>query len=146
MSINSRLNTVAPDLIELGENLSSEQRKAIALRVAEWACRKTDVIGFLGESHMKRLLETKYPAKQQERQGIASNVENLDEKYFAIVEQHDGLDEAGEAMQWFRKARAAASVLYALDASTVQGFCEALYEAHAATSDLNGLKMLCKIP
>ena len=97
----------------------------------------------LDEDFVQLLLDTARPATQQERQRIADDVGDLDEKYFEIVEQHDGLDDAGEAMQWFRKARAVASLLYALDALTVESFCETLYEAQAATGDLDGLKSLC---
>jgi len=83
-------------------------------------------------------------ATQDEHQRIADDISDLDDKYFTAVEKNDGLDNVGNAMLWFCKARAAASVLYALDASTMQNFCEALYEAQAATNDLSGLKALCK--
>jgi hypothetical protein len=143
MSTSNRLNTVAPDLVELGKSLSAAQRKAVAYRAAGWACRMTGAITYLLHDRLQYIPDISRSATQQERQSIASAVENLDEKYFAIVEEHGGLDDTGQAMQWFRKARAAASLLYALDSSTVDDFCEALYEAQAATADLDGLRLLC---
>jgi hypothetical protein len=142
--MTNRLATVAPELIELGERISAEQRKAIACRAAEWACRMTGVLTILDEDPIRLLLDVAHSPTQQERKCIADDVVDLDQRYLSTVEQHDGLDAAGQAMQWFSKARAAASVLYSLDALTVQGFCETLYEAQAATGDLEGLRMLCE--
>ncbi|MGN3967438.1 replication initiation protein [Burkholderia gladioli] len=144
MNVNTRLNTVAPDLVEFGEGLSANKRNAVARSAAEWACRETSVISFLDEGRVKLLLEDGYAATQQDRDRLAGDVDDLDEKYFTIVEQHDGLDDAGEALQWFRKARAAASLLYSLDSDAVLGFCETLYEVQAATNDLDALKSLCR--
>lgn len=144
MSINTRLNTVAPDLVEFGKRLSANKRRAIARVVAEWACRETSAMTFLDDGRVTLLLEDGHTATQQDRERLAGDVDDLDEKYFSIVEQHDGLDDAGDALQWFRKARAAASLLYSLDADAVQGFCETLYEAQAATNDLDALKSLCR--
>lgn len=144
MSMNTRLDTVAPDLVDFGKGLSANKRKAIARLAAEWACLETSAITFLGEGRVKLLLEDTPTVTQQDRDGLAGNVDDLDEKYFAIVEQHDGLGDRGEALEWFRKARAAASLLYSLDSDAVQGFCETLYEAQAATNDLDGLRALCR--
>lgn len=144
MSAYSRLSTVAPDLVELGESLSAGQRKAIAFRAAEWACRTTGAMTLLGEDCLRLLSDTTRSATHEERQKIAGDVDDLDERYFALIEEHDGLDNSGEAMRWFTKARAAASLLYSLDGSAMQGFCESLYEAQAATGDLDGLRTLCR--
>ncbi len=140
-----RLNSVAPDLVSLGKNLTATQRKSVACRVAEWACRSADVAAYLNGDRLRFLSDPSYQTTTAERQGIADEVSDLDEKYFEIVEQHDGLEDAGKAMSWFRKARAIAAVSYALDASSVETFCEALYEAHAATDNLAGLRRLCSV-
>lgn len=144
MSMNTRLDTVASDLVEFGKELSVSKRKAIARLAAEWACRETTAMTYLDEGRVKSLLGASHTVTQQDRDRLAGDVSELDEKYFAIVEQHDGLDDAGEALQWFRKARAAASLLYSLDSETVLDFCETLYEAQAATNNLSGLRELCR--
>jgi hypothetical protein len=144
MSTNTRLTTVAPDLVELGIGLPTDKRKALARLVAEWACRETGTIALLGEDRVRRLLDDAYTTTQQDRDRLARDVDDLDDKYFAIVEQHDGLDDEGGALAWFHKARAGAALLYSLDSDAVQGFCETLYEAQAATHDLSTLKGLCR--
>ncbi|WGS51133.1 replication initiation protein [Paraburkholderia sp. D15] len=144
MNTNTRLTTVAPDLVELGKGLPASKRKALARLIAEWACRETGTMTLLGEDRVKLLLDDAHTVTQQDRDRLAGDVDDLDEKYFAIVEQHDGLDDEGDALKWFRKARAAASLLYSLDSDSVPEFCETLYEAQAATDDLDNLKALCR--
>lgn len=143
MNANTRLAVVAPDLVKLGEALPPAQRKTLACRAAGWACRQTGTAALLDERRVSLLLDAAHSATLAERQELAGDVDRLDEKYFDIVERNDGLDGAGDALQWFSKARAAASLLYALDALSQQSFCDALYEAQAATGDLDGLKALC---
>ncbi len=71
-------------------------------------------------------------------------VEGLDEKYFDITDQNDGLDAAGMALCWFRKARAVNAVMYAVGCESLQSFCDVLYEAHAATNDLKTIEAICR--
>jgi hypothetical protein len=113
------------------------------MRAAEWACRQSGATSLLGEDRLKLLLDVMRTATPQDREQIASEVDDLDEKYFAIVEQNDGLDQAGEALHWFAKARATASLLYALGSDELSDFCETLYEAQSATEDLEELRALC---
>lgn len=143
MNSCNRLNSVAPDLAEIGKLLAPEQRKAVACRVAEWACRTADVTSHLGGDRLHVLSDPLSDTTTEDRQSISNDVSAFDERYFEIVEKNDGLDDAGEAMMWFRKARAVASLSYALDASSINSFCEAIYEAQAATDDLSTLRKLC---
>lgn len=143
MSMNTRLDTVASDLVEFGKGLSVSRRKEVARLAAEWACRETGAMTYLDEGRVKSLLDYSHSVTQQDRDRLAGDVNDLDEKYFAIVDLHDGLDDAGEALQWFSKARAAASLLHSFDSEAVLGFCETLYEAQAATNNLGALKELC---
>ncbi|MHA6844057.1 replication initiation protein [Ralstonia pseudosolanacearum] len=142
--MNTRLTTVAPDLVEFGAGLSAVQRKTVAGVAAEWACRKSGAVSLLGEDRLQLMLQSAHTATQQDRQTLSGEVEDFDEKYFAIVDKYDGLDEAGEALLWFAKARATASLLYSLDSEDLLSFCEALYEAQAATDDLDELRELCR--
>jgi hypothetical protein len=145
MNLNvARLSGVAPDLVEFGRRLSSTERKVVARRVAEWACNQSGITSLIGPDRLTFLVDPNYVATTQDRKQLADEMNNLDIKYFAIVEQFDGLDDAGEALQWFGKARAAASLLYALHSEDLANFCDALYEAHAATGDLKELRVLCQ--
>ncbi|MGY6121888.1 hypothetical protein ACW9YQ_16210 (plasmid) [Paraburkholderia strydomiana] len=132
------------DTVQAGLAGYNAYQVATAKGPAEWACRETGTIALFGEDRVKRLLDDAHTTTQQDRDRLAGDVDDLDEKYFAIVEQHDGLDDEGGALAWFHKARAAAALLYSLDSDAVQGFCETLYEAQAATHDLGTLKGLCR--
>ncbi|CAN0640352.1 replication initiation protein [Burkholderia cepacia] len=143
MNSCNRLDSVAPDLAKIGKLLAPEQRKAVACRVAEWACRTTDVKPHLSDDRLKVLSDPSSNTTTEDRQSISNDVSEFDERYFEIVEKNNGLDDAGEAMKWFRKARALASLSYAFDASSIGYFCESLYEAQAATDDLSALRELC---
>lgn len=144
LNLNTRLINVAPDLVEFGAGLSAVQREVVARVAAEWACRRSDAMSFLGEDRLQLLMQPTYTVTQKDRKTLSGEMEDFDEKYFAIVDKYDGLDEAGEALQWFAKARATASLLYSLDSDDLLSFCEALYEAQAATDDLEGLRGLCR--
>jgi len=89
------------------------------------------------------LSDPSYHTTTEDRQSISYVESIFDERYFEIVEKNDGLDDAGEAMIWFRKARAVSSLSYSFDASIIDNFCETLYEAQAATDDLTAIRKLC---
>lgn len=143
MSISTRLSTIAPDLVNFGSDLSEDKRKIIAGLVAGWACRETRVADFLGEARLDELLRISYAPTEQDRVRLTNDIGAMDKRYFDIIDKYDGLDEASEALRWFHKARAASSVLYSFDSGDIKDFCEALYEAQAATNNLSHLKELC---
>ncbi|WP_420992495.1 replication initiation protein [Cupriavidus sp. 30B13] len=131
------------DLVEFAERLSESERTPIAHLVASWACQEADAIEFLREIQSTSPKTDIHTTAEQARKRLLAIVEGLDSRHFDIVEQHGGLDDAGEALQWFRKARAAALRLYSVDANVICKFCETLHEAHAATGDLDRLRELC---
>lgn len=143
MHIVTRLSSVAPELLELAGRLSEGRRKATAARIAEWACRESGALAYLDKDRVRTLLGANHSAMPEERRRLSADVESLDEKYLALVDLNDGLDDEGEALGWFRKARAAAALLYSLDAVATHDFCESLYEAFMATNNLARLKALC---
>jgi len=142
MNVAMRSDSIVSDLVEFAERLSESERTPIAHLVASWACQEADAIEFLREIQSTSPKTDIHTTAEQARKHLSAIVEDFDNRYCDIVEQHDGLDDAGEALQWFRKARAAASLLYSVDANVVCKFCETLYEAHAATGNLDKLRKL----
>jgi hypothetical protein len=143
MSINSRLHTLAPDLVDLGEKLPPEKREAVALRIACWACEKTDAKSYLGRARLDQLLSGNNVHSEKERNQLRNDAEVLDEKYFNLQDEDNGED-SPDSLEWFSKARAVSSLMYSLDSRSLEAFCEALYEAHAATDDLDALRQMCR--
>lgn len=145
MKFNTRLSTVAPDLVELGAGLPAARRKTVACAAAQWACHKSNVTSLLGEEPLRLMLQPTYAATQQDRDMLSSKVDELDEKYFSTAgDQYDGSDEVDKASPWFEQARAIASLLYSFDAEDLLGFCDALYEAQAVTDDLEEFREVCR--
>jgi hypothetical protein len=144
MSVSSRLNALAPDLVDLGKKLSPEKREALALRIAGWACEKTDAESYLGRARLDQLLNGSNAHSGKERSQLRHDVEVLDEKYFNFQdEDNDGTD-SSDSLEWFAKARAVSSLMYSLESQSLEAFCEALYEAHVATFDLSALRRMCR--
>jgi len=116
----------------------------MARRVAGWACEKTDADSYLGKERLSQLLCGSNTLSDEARSQLEHDVEMLDEKYFiAQSEDGDGAD-SSDGLEWFSKARAVSSLMYALESKSLDAFCEALYEAHAATDDLHALLQICQ--
>lgn len=137
--MNTRLGTVAPDLVTWGTGLPTTQRKAVACAVAQWACHKSNVASLLDECQLQLMLHPAYTATQQIRDMLSSKVDELDEKYFPTEDQPDT---TSDTLPWFEQARAIASLLYAFDAQDILNFCDALYEAQAVTDDVEEFRRL----
>ena len=144
MCASYRLDSIAPDLVELGERLSERERQVVAQRVAEWACRISGVASYLGDARLGYLLNRDNAATEDERHQLNQDIEALDERCFALQDGDDETVNADDCLGWFSKARAVAALLYSLDSRLQSDFCEAIYEAHAATDDVESLRRLCQ--
>lgn len=138
--ILTRLDAVSPELVELAVRMSPIDRRSVAFLVAKWACKQTGALEVLDESRIDLSSDASLEATDNVRQILGNLIEELDQRYFSITDDNDGLDEAGEALRWFSMARAITALRYAIDASESGFFCESVYEAHAATDDLNALR------
>jgi hypothetical protein len=143
MIISTRLHALTPDLVDLGKKLSPGEREATALRIACWACEKTDAKSYLGEARLDQLLSGNSVHSEKERNQLRDDVEVLDERYFNLQDEDNG-ENSSDSLEWFSKARAVSSLMYSLDSRSLEAFCEALYEAHAATDDLDALRQMCR--
>ena len=143
MSTSVRLNSVAPDLVNLGAGLSPKDRRAMAFRVARWACKKTDVLSYLEKYNLTALDGYSWQQTEGECRLLSNEIEELDEKYFLTQDERLDGPSSSESLRWFSKARALSSLQHALESQSIEAFCDALYEAHAATDDLAGLRQAC---
>lgn len=144
MSVSTRLTVIAPDLVELGKSLSSEKRQAVARRVAGWACEIADVASYLGNDRLGQLLRNGGAYSDEERSLLERDIEALDGKFFDTQGDDSEPQSSSVSLMWFAKARALSSLLYSLEPRSVEAFCDALYEAQAATDDLEGLRQACR--
>jgi hypothetical protein len=74
---------------------------------------------------------------------LAKKIDEYEERYFSLAERQDNPDSGREATEWFHKARALSAVMFASDLSDGSNFLDSLYEAYAATGDIEGLRALC---
>ncbi|WP_157384017.1 hypothetical protein [Pseudomonas asplenii] len=138
--MNTRLTTVAADLVDWAESLPASRRKPVACAIAQWACHQARVADLLGEATLQRLLAASYSATPQERAMLDRRAQELDEEYFASADKDDV---TAPALLRFEQARALRSLLHACDAQDLPNLCDALYEAQAVTDDLQAFRQLC---
>ncbi|KPA92009.1 MULTISPECIES: hypothetical protein [Pseudomonas] len=139
--MNTRLATVAPELVNWAESLPAARRRTLACAVAQWACARTDVAGLLGEGPLQRLLQPGYHATAQDRALLGAKADELDEQYFRLADEGEISE---QALGGFEQARALSSLLCSFDAGNLPSLCDTLYEAQAVTDDLPAFEQLCR--
>jgi len=139
-----RLNAVAPDLavristlgdVSLGDVSLGDVSRAAATWVLSQVdiddVRLTEAVAALGELHVNDLI----------RGQLWELVQELDELAWDLEEAESGEDTAKGSMQAFARARAANALWYALvTPASSDTVAECLYEAQAATGDVDGLR------
>jgi hypothetical protein len=133
----SRLSLVSRDATSHLWRLSSDQQRAIAQQVAEWALARA----------LPTHTSPRWPTTTGERTELAlafeRELEQFEESYFTA----SAAAEIGQATQAevdvaFARARALNACLYALARNSFEAAAEAAYEAHAAIDDLPSLLRL----
>jgi hypothetical protein len=147
MMASHRLWAVSPALVEWGVTLSPDERKLIALHVAEWACNQTGAIVSIDGKLMMQIKENSCMLDKVAKKELEEKIMSFDDMYFDIVEKSDGeLDGCGLAINFFLKARSIAALLYSLDGEILNNFYDSLYEANAAISnDIEKLISECNL-
>ncbi|MBO1540861.1 hypothetical protein [Pseudomonas sp. OA65] len=144
MNTQTRLTSVAPDLVEWGASLPATRRKNVACAAAQWACTKSNAMALHHELPLKQMLQPTYIATEADRQRLAQKADDLDEKYYSTVDPQVDSNAADGDLTLFEQARAITCVLYAFDADELSAFYDALYEAQAVTDDVDELRQLCR--
>jgi hypothetical protein len=137
-----RLSTIAPDLVALLEQQQSEQLRRVAARAANLAIERTNlseprIDGALAALHEGRLGFT------PERSAVQHLANELDEIAWDAQEKMEaGIGLRQDYSMAFRRARAAASVGFALDSNALTAAFESVYEAQAAVADLDAVRVI----
>ena len=138
--MTSRLSSVAADLADLLTAQPESVQRAVAAKAAEWALGAVEVSDPRLDAGLRLLAASEYgpgPAAT----ALESLVDELDDVAFDL---HDDGDDAGYAKA-FDRARAAHSVLFALEPDPVEAVLEASYEAIMAREvDVEGFRALVR--
>lgn len=131
-----------PDLANHLRKSSSSDLRRVARSIAHLVVDST----FLEEPVVTRaldVLDNDSIASEELRNQLWSKVEALDEIQWSL---HDAADEGLASMDdysmAFSKARAANAVFCALASDPLEAASDCLYEAHAATSQLDALRAI----
>lgn len=136
----TRLDSIAPDLGRRIEQASADEQRRVAAAAAQLVEQATRV----DDPAMAAALDAVRTAAwgdTPQRRAALNLVERLDEAAWdaqdRAEEQGTGQDEYTAA---FRAARAASAIAFALADEPAQAALEAVYEAEAATADLEGVR------
>lgn len=139
-----RLETIAPDLVEELSQTDAAGQRRVATAAAESAVERTQ----LTAAELDRALASIQAGNfgdSEAREGVQRLTDRLDEEQWAVQERVDeGRATTAEHLRAFSAARTASAVYFALDADPQTAALEALYEAHAATDDLDALRRLVR--
>ena len=133
MSAPVRLDSISPNLSESFRRANSLQRRQAALATSLLAISQTELCGEEIDAALA-ILRTGGSCDNTMRQKLEVLSEKFDEQYFRL---NEGSDPAAnrEALLFFRKARAAAALAFAV-CSESETLHEAIYEAIIASDDL----------
>jgi hypothetical protein len=136
----SRLSTIAPDLAAWLEHQSRERLRAAAANAAHLAVERTRLTDPRLDAALTALRNGQF-GRMAEQSGVQQLVDDRDAAAWNLQEKA----EVGTVPQQaysaaFRRARAAVSVGFALGSDALSAALEAVYEAHAATADLDAVQ------
>jgi len=137
----SRLSTKAPDLAAWLEHQPPERLRGAAANAAHLAVERTGLTDPRLDAALRALRDGQFGriAEQSGMQQLAAELDDdawdLQEKAIIGTKSYEAYTAA------FRKARAASSVGFALGADALAAALEAVYEAHAATADLEAIQV-----
>jgi hypothetical protein len=132
----SRLATIAADLPARLEGQSVGKLRRVAASVAQLAIRQSGLADS-GLAAALIALRDGLPGDLELRSAVQQITATLDEAAWDAQEKADeGLIDRSVYRQAFRRARAAASMGFALEPDALHAASEAVYEAQAAVADL----------
>jgi hypothetical protein len=133
----SRLSSVAPDLVARLEQLLPDPLRRAAASAAILAVERTQLADQRLDAALAALHDGRF-GDTAERSGVQHLTDELDQIAWDAQEKADsGLVSRQTYSAAFRRARAAASVGFALDSDALNAALEAVYEAKAAVADLD---------
>jgi hypothetical protein len=138
--MSSRLSTIAPDLAASLEHQSRERLRGAAANAAHLALERTRLTDPRLDAALTVLRDGQVE-RMAEQSGVQQLVDELDAAAWDLQEKVEVGTVPYQAYRAaFRRARAAASVGFALGSDALSAALEAVYEAHAATADLDAVQ------
>jgi hypothetical protein len=138
----SRLATVARDLVTALERAGDRQRRDVAEAVSSWVVQRAGLADPRVDVAQAALREQRV-GEGPERDAMRRLAEQLDGEAWDARERSDaGPYPPQRYLDLFARARAASSVWNALDPDPLVAALEAVYEAQAATGDLEEVRRL----
>jgi len=136
----SRLSTIAPDLAAWLERQSRERLRGAAANAARLAVERTRLTDSRLDAALTVLRDGQF-GRMPEQSGVQQLVDELDAAAWDLQDKAEvGAVPYQAYSAAFRRARAAASVGFALGSDALSAALEAVYEAHAATADLDAVQ------
>ncbi|MBB2999450.1 hypothetical protein FHX57_001781 [Paraburkholderia tropica] len=142
MNTITRLDFEAPDIVRKATSLSESERAKLARSIAALACERADVVAQMGERFIDLLADPSLMAETDVKERLAAEADDFDDRYFKTMDETEDGSATEEGLQWFARARAVASLNYAIEATDLTKFCEAVYEAHAAIGNWEEIRAL----
>lgn len=137
-----RLSSIAPDLVAVIEQQQSEELRRVAVEAAKLAIERTN----LSEPQVDAALSALYEGRlgfTPERSAVQYLADELDKIAWDAQEKMEaGIVSRQVYSTAFRRARAAASVGFALDSNALTAALESVYEAQAAVADLDAMRIV----
>jgi len=140
--MSSQLTLVAPDIVAALTHQSTPTLHIVARSAADWIVDRTGLSDPRVDAGLAALRQHDFgPSTERSELGVL--VEQLDERAWDISDrQAAGAGTDLEYLAAFGLARAASAIWYALDGSALQAALESVYEAQAASGDLETLRGL----
>jgi len=136
----TRLDLIDPNLCTQLEIASKPTLRRVALAACNFALTRTDLIHPLLDQALQELSSNSSPSSNLNT-ALEQLVESLDEEYFDLKDAaENGKTEGASWQVAFCKARAANSVYFAIGEDEYLAATEAIYEANAATEDMDTLR------
>lgn len=140
--MSSRLTAVAPDLVEALTHQSVAALQVVAKTVADWVVDRAGLVDPRVDAGLAALRQGNL-GPSTERSELQLLVVQLDEQAWDIQDQLDaGSATDEEYLAAFGLARAGSAIWYALDNDALQAALESVYEAQAASGELEILREL----
>jgi hypothetical protein len=138
--LGQRLDLIDPELSAMLQHLSARQLRHITATVCNLALERTGVRDPVIAAAMEAL-KTGQDGGVSLRERLGFLVERLDQKQWDMQDAVDAEHAKNDAyIHAFAQARATHAVYFALDADPFTAATEAIYEAHAAMNDSDGIR------
>jgi len=136
----TRLDLIDPNLLTRLQTASEPALRRVALAACQFALKRTGLVHPLLEQALRELASNPAPPTHLGA-ALEQLVESLDEIYFDLHEAAEiGQAEGAGWKVAFCKARAAQAVYFAVTKDAYIAASESIYEANAATKDLDSLR------